>query len=72
MKLFYVFTFTLLLFCILGVSAQISGTVFRDFNGNGIKENTATYNNVGLAGVSITAYNAAGASVGTTIKENLH
>ena len=45
--------------------AQVSGIVFRDFNSNGTKDNTTTFNEVGLAGVTITAYDATGISVGT-------
>ncbi|MBL7785592.1 MAG: hypothetical protein JNM36_06785, partial [Chitinophagales bacterium] len=45
--------------------AQVSGTVFRDFNSNGTKDNTTTFNEMGLAGVTITAYDATGNSVGT-------
>jgi hypothetical protein len=46
--------------------AQISGTVFRDFNGTGIKENTATYNEPFVAGVTVKAFNAANIQVGAT------
>jgi hypothetical protein len=45
--------------------AQVSGTVFRDFNANGTKDNTAPLNEVGLAGITVTAYNAAGNVVGS-------
>ncbi len=41
------------------VQAQVSGTVFRDFNGNGVKDNTATFNEPFLAGVTVKAYSAA-------------
>jgi hypothetical protein len=46
-------------------NAQVSGIVFRDFNANGVKDNTSTFNEVGLAGVTVTAYNTAGTAVGT-------
>lgn len=46
---------------------QISGTVFRDFNANGIKDVSATYNDVGQGGVTVKAYNAAGAEVGSVV-----
>ena len=39
--------------------AQVSGTVFRDFNANGVKD---TYD-VGVASVTVTAYTSAAASV---------
>ncbi|TAG29563.1 MAG: hypothetical protein EAZ35_10445 [Sphingobacteriia bacterium] len=47
--------------------AQISGTVYRDFNGNGAKNNGAAYNEPGAAGVTVKAYNAAGTVLGTTV-----
>ena len=47
--------------------AQVSGTVFRDFDADGVKDNTATFNEVGLSGVTVTAYGPAGTPVGTTI-----
>ncbi len=46
--------------------AQISGTVFRDFNGSGIKDNNATYNEPFVAGVTVKAFNTANAQVGAT------
>ncbi|MEN9598429.1 MAG: hypothetical protein RL596_740 [Bacteroidota bacterium] len=48
-------------------NAQVSGTVFRDFNASGAKENTASYNEPGIAGITVTAYNAAGTALGTTV-----
>jgi hypothetical protein len=48
------------------VSAQIQGKVFKDFNANGAFDSTATFKEVGLVGITVTAYNAAGISVGTT------
>ena len=48
-------------------NAQVSGTVFRDFNSNGTKDNTATFNEVGLAGITVTAYNPSGAPIGSDI-----
>ncbi|HMS28664.1 MAG TPA: SdrD B-like domain-containing protein [Saprospiraceae bacterium] len=47
---------------ILGLSAQISGTVFRDFNGNGIKESAEPL----VAGVLVKAYDVSGSQCGTT------
>jgi SdrD B-like domain/Secretion system C-terminal sorting domain len=46
--------------------AQISGTVFRDFNGSGIKENTATFNETFVAGVTIKAFNSNNVQIGAT------
>ncbi len=47
-------------------NAQVSGTVFRDFNANGIKDNSATFNEPFVAGVTVTAYDAAGTPTATT------
>jgi len=38
--------------------AQVSGIVFRDYNGNGIRQNAAGYAEPGAGGVIIRAYNA--------------
>ncbi len=53
--------------CVLTIStkAQISGTVFRDFNGNGIRTATAPIEPL-LAGITVKAYNAANVQLGTT------
>jgi SdrD B-like domain len=45
----------------------ISGVVYRDINFNGVKDNTATYNEPFVAGITVTAYNDAGAVVGTAV-----
>ncbi|MEY4538272.1 MAG: hypothetical protein RLZZ306_29, partial [Bacteroidota bacterium] len=42
---------------------SVSGTVFRDFNLNGVRDNN---NEIGLAGVTVKAFNASNAQVGTT------
>jgi trimeric autotransporter adhesin len=44
-------------------SAQVSGTVFRDFNGNGTKDNTTTFNESGAPNIIVTAYNTAGTAI---------
>ncbi|MCY7329423.1 MAG: hypothetical protein LH618_12810 [Saprospiraceae bacterium] len=44
----------------IGLDAQVSGSVFRDFNADGVKTNTATFNEPFLPGIIITTYNAAG------------
>ena len=46
--------------------AQVSGTVFRDYNGNGVKNNSATFNEPFVAGVTVKAFNAANVQVGAT------
>jgi hypothetical protein len=59
------FLFKILVIAILGclftvdLKAQISGTVFRDFNGNGVRENTTgTFVEPLAEGVIVTAYSA--------------
>jgi uncharacterized repeat protein (TIGR01451 family) len=43
------------------VYANIAGTVFRDFNANGVFDTGASFNEVGMAGVTVKAFDAAGA-----------
>ena len=38
------------------LNAQVSGVVYRDFNSNGVKNNTASYNEPGVAGITVKAY----------------
>lgn len=52
------------------VFADISGVVFRDFNANGSQDNTSTFNELGIAGVTVTAYGATGALGSTTTATN--
>ena len=60
----------LFLFCLfispLITKAQISGTVFRDFNANGVKDNSTTYNEPFVPGVTVKAYDGTNAQVGGT------
>ena len=53
----------------IAANGSVSGTVFRDFNANGVFD-TATVEgfatDTGFGGVTVTAYDAAGANVGTT------
>ena len=48
------------------LNAQVSGVVYRDFNSNGAKNNTASYNEPGAAGITVKAYDETGALLGTT------
>jgi hypothetical protein len=43
-------------------AGNVTGTVFQDFNGNGVKDAVEP----GLGGITVTAYNAAGTAVATT------
>lgn len=61
---FLVLTTFLLLMCFAKESfSQVSGTVYQDFNGNGVKESTPSFNEVGMAGVTVIATNATGTSL---------
>ncbi|WP_428657732.1 SdrD B-like domain-containing protein [Runella sp.] len=67
---FYLLTVVLgLAFC-LNTHAQISGSVFRDFNANGVKDSTSVFVETGVAGVKVTAYNQVGSAVSTTTATN--
>lgn len=46
--------------------AQVSGTVFRDYNGNGVKNNVAAFNEPFVAGVTVKAFSSANVQLGTT------
>ncbi|HPI70595.1 MAG TPA: SdrD B-like domain-containing protein, partial [Tenuifilaceae bacterium] len=46
--------------------AQVSGTVFKDFNANGTQQNTTAYSEPGFAGVTVVAYNPAGGTLTVT------
>ncbi len=47
------------------VLADISGKVFRDFNANGAFDTGASFNEVGMAGVTVKAFDATGAETST-------
>ena len=47
-------------------SVQVSGTVFRDFNGNSTKDNSATFNENFIAGVIVKAFDANNVQMGPT------
>ena len=46
--------------------AQVSGTVFRDFNANGTRQTGSPTNEIGIGDLTITAYDASGTAVGST------
>ncbi len=48
------------------VQADISGKVFRDFNSNGSFDSGASFNEVGMAGVTVKAFDTTGAQVGAS------
>lgn len=57
--------FLVLSFISFSSFGQVTGTVFRDINGNGTKDNTTTFIENGVAGVTVKAYDPSGAVVGT-------
>jgi SdrD B-like domain/Secretion system C-terminal sorting domain len=63
---FYPIKIALLLSCTFffkTTSAQVTGMAFRDYNANGQKDNTASFNENGEGGVTVTAYNAANVKI---------
>lgn len=48
------------------VQADISGSVFRDFNANGSFDNSASFAELGVAGVTVKAFDSAGLVAATT------
>jgi hypothetical protein len=73
--------FTVLLLQNSNIWAQVSGTVFRDYNENGIRDLTGTITaqdgntiptaiDAGIAGVTVSAYNAGGLITSTTSASN--
>ena len=53
-KNYYFYAF-LCFFAINNLQTQVSGNVFRDFNANGVKDNTATLNEVVASCITVTA-----------------
>jgi hypothetical protein len=45
--------------------AQVSGTVFRDFNADGTRQTGSPIDEIGIGGITVTAYDATGASAGS-------
>jgi len=66
MKKLKLLTFIYLSFLSWQISGQVSGTVFRDFNANGILDNSTSFKEIGLAGVVVNAVNSSGASLTVT------
>ena len=57
----------LVMLCLFStVKAQVSGIVFRDYNGNGTRQSGAGYTEPLAQGVVVTAYNAAEQTLATT------
>ncbi len=49
----------LFVFAITTSKGQVSGTVFRDFNANGQRETSSSFNENGVAGIIVTVFNSA-------------
>ncbi|MGG9972476.1 SdrD B-like domain-containing protein [Ferruginibacter sp. SUN002] len=49
------------------LKAQVTGTIFRDFNGNGTQQTVAPTIEPGISGVTVNAYNSADALLATTV-----
>ena len=65
------FRIILLTFAALGLYSQvnaqaITGNVFRDFNANGVKDNSASFNEIGIGGVTVKCTDSAGGTGTTT------
>ncbi|HRR09859.1 MAG TPA: hypothetical protein PLO56_14310, partial [Rhodothermales bacterium] len=52
--------FVLVLLPVENMAQTITGTVFRDFNANGVKDNTASFNEVGIGGVTVNCTDSSG------------
>jgi hypothetical protein len=65
LKKICVFSFSIMFFANIAHS-QVSGTVFRDFNANGVQETVLPFIEPSLAGITVKAFDAAGAQVGAT------
>ncbi len=52
---------------IQSLNAQVSGTIFRDYNGNGTQQLTAPTIEPGIAGVTVNAYNSSDVLVATAV-----
>jgi Secretion system C-terminal sorting domain/SdrD B-like domain len=50
----------LVVFIVSSAKAQVSGVVFRDYNANGTKDNTSSFNENGVKNIIVTAFNSSG------------
>uniref|UniRef100_UPI001300A367 SdrD B-like domain-containing protein n=1 Tax=Nesterenkonia muleiensis TaxID=2282648 RepID=UPI001300A367 len=49
---------------------EVTGTVFRDFNQNGVFDTGGTVSDEGLGGVTVAAYDSTGEQVGNTVSDS--
>jgi len=66
MKRFALLTLFILLCSSIYVNAQLTGTVFRDYNGNGLRDSTATYKEPFVTGDSVKVFGTNGLQIATT------
>ncbi len=64
-KFTYVFAYSIFFILCTNLNAQVSGTVFRDYNGDGIK-NTGAFNEPYVSGITVKATITNGTSITTT------
>lgn len=69
-SIFTIFFSALLTFCTYSSYAQVSGIVYRDINGNGVKNNTTFFNEGFVQGVTVKAFDNSGTQVGGTQTTN--
>ncbi len=62
-----IFFISLSFICNFEIFGQVSGKVFRDYNGSGIHDNTLTYEEPLVSGIVVTAYDASGNIAGTAV-----
>lgn len=67
-KIFYLIVCFAIFYCNL-IEAQISGTVFRDYNANGAKDNTAAFNEPFLQGITVKVYDLSNTEVAAIISD---
>ena len=56
----------ILTLCSTAAYADISGTVFRDFNANGVKDNAANFNESGIGGITVSCTDSSGGTGSST------
>lgn len=55
------------LILVSNVSADVSGKVFRDLNANGVLDSGSEFNENGVAGITVKAFDSTGAEVGSAL-----
>jgi hypothetical protein len=55
-----------MLFMCSSINAQVTGIAFRDYNGNGTRDNSTSYSEPGIEGIIVKAFSATDVQLGTT------